>query len=755
MNDPSVTAAATKAGSFEAETAPADAPASERPRGRAAAGAVEPLGFGAKLWVATAVATLLGLLDGVGSLLAGAPRSAMGVLWSAGLAVPVGLLCGLGWWATAAALAREPRLWRRVDPAALDEAPVVRAARRLSWWLHALGMLAVVAVATITSRSIQVPAFALAWVVFLAGTFLILWRFSGPLVAAALAVVLDWLGRRLKPRWRGSYALRTLLFSTLPLSLALLGFMVAYRDELGTLCLIPYSVVLGAVLLFLARLERGRRWVVRAARPLAILGAVALVVAGPMMSRDADAAALVQRTVGPSAAVEPLRAALDFDGDGESAWFGGRDCAPLDPSRADFKTDIPDNGVDEDCDGKDASAGGLSARPPVSGLAGDLERRKYNVLFIVVDALRADVVFPSKYRREITREIDRFAKGGWTFENAYSQSSTTRISFPSFLSGRFPGSLRWEKAGRRYQIGKGQPMLQAVFRKAGYRTGFVTNKWFKEHVFRVLRGFDVVDNVWFDSNYRKWRNGSAPVTTSRSIELIDDAVEADAPFFLAVYYEGPHMPYHDLTDRGTPDFGNKSRDRYDEEVYYADQHIGFLLSYLRSKPDVYDDTIVVVTADHGEEFREHGNTSHSKTCYVESTHVPLIVRVPGAKPVRVTERVGLVDIAPTLLELTGLSSHDMTLDGESLLYPVRGQPNPKRALHCMIFNDSAPKRTMEQMVRQGDLALLREARSGRFSLFDTKKDPREKRNVAGKGNHAKDVERLRRLLSQQSGSFSK
>lgn len=173
------------------------------------------------------------------------------------------------------------------------------------------------------------------------------------------------------------------------------------------------------------------------------------------------------------------------------------------------------------------------------------------------------------------------------------------------------------------------------------------------------------------------------------------------------------------------------------------------MDYLRNQPD-WDQTVVVVTSDHGEEFKEHGRTSHSRTCYIESVRVPLLLRIPGIEPQEVAAPVGLIDIAPTLLNLVSPAAHKVAkeFDGQSLLLPALSPEDAwqDRPLFCSLMTGSADDFT-QRAVRRGTYSLVTDADTEQVQLFDLEKDPKEQRSVAS--DLPKVVKELQHLMKQQ------
>jgi arylsulfatase A-like enzyme len=456
-----------------------------------------------------------------------------------------------------------------------------------------------------------------------------------------------------------------------------------------------------------------------------------------------------------SRVLEWLRTLADFDRDEYSAWLDGGDCAPFDPKRNPNARELPGNGRDENCDGSDrvkATAGEETfTLPPLTSA----QQRPFNVILVVIDSLRADHVHDLGYARRTTPNLDRLASQGWSFTSAYSQAAATQISFPAFLTGVNPISMEWKRAGS-LQVAERHLTLAEQLQKRGYDTAFLYNGWIAEHMHGVMRGFGKRENVWPDrKGWEKWRRSSAAISLGRGLHFIEEHARAAAPrpFFLTLYFEDPHAPYEAYTRSDVPNFGRSDKDRYDQEVAFVDRHVGVLLDYLRYRPTLDENTILIITADHGEEFREHGKQYHGSFCHVESTHVPLIVRIPG-EPVRRSDvPVGLIDIVPTVLERVG-SPAKPGVDGRSLRWALEATAEEarKRALFCTTFDDRKVAATLTHAVRRDGLLLTRREATGDVALYDTRKDPKELRNVAADPAY-KDVKTQLETLLQQKKRY--
>ena len=245
-------------------------------------------------------------------------------------------------------------------------------------------------------------------------------------------------------------------------------------------------------------------------------------------------------------------------------------------------------------------------------------RPEADVLLITIDALRADHVGAYGYKRATTPHIDRLAAAGVRFARAYSQAPHTSFSVASMLTGKYFPTLA------RLAPGESHEPIAAVLRTYGWRTAaFYPPAVFyvdaaKTKVYAATQLQLRVRQVRVHRRPAPRRSGRSPTTTRSSRERS----------FVWIHFFEPHEPYE--THAGFS-FGAGDIDRYDSEIAYTDAAVGRLVAEARKRRP---GTIVVVAADHGEEFDEHGGRYHGSTLYEEQLHVPLIVSVPGVAPRR-------------------------------------------------------------------------------------------------------------------------
>jgi arylsulfatase A-like enzyme len=346
-----------------------------------------------------------------------------------------------------------------------------------------------------------------------------------------------------------------------------------------------------------------------------------------------------------------------------------------------------------------------------------------NILLISIDTLRADHLSCYGYRRPTTPAIDAIAAEGALFKNAYSAAVWTPPAHASMLTGLYPshhGAVDYRK------LNPSIPTIAGTLRDRGFRTvGFVNNPAVGEFV-GLEKGHDEFFEIWkgVTSNNAITRGAHwlhrtgleilgiqdhGAKSTNRLVKkwLCDHGSE-QRPFFMFVHYIEPHNPIdapHPFKKRFVELNGGEQLDMnkiarvahnplvcytdqielnsaevqylialYDGEINYVDSMVGDLIDSLRAMK-ILDDTMIIITADHGEHFGEHGHYSHASSLYQPLVHIPLAIRYPRPCPQAAvfTNPVQHIDIFPTILDLLGDESELMScLPGKSLL-PKNGQ----------------------------------------------------------------------------------
>jgi arylsulfatase A-like enzyme len=429
-----------------------------------------------------------------------------------------------------------------------------------------------------------------------------------------------------------------------------------------------------------------------------------------------------------------FRRITDGDRDGYSLRFGGGDCNDGDARVNPGADDVPGNGRDEDCSGKDdrpstLAAGGAAeltaSRPEVA----DKLPEKLNVVLITVDTLRYDLGYMGN-PRPLSRNLDALAKRAAVFERAYALASYTSKSLPPMMIGKFTSETHrgWAHFNR---FGREDTFVQERLQKAGVRTISVQGYWyFFQKGYGFERGFDVIDSSAAPAvaQVEGDRSFNGHKVSDAAIAQLSNPENTNRQFFLWAHYVDPHSEYAKHSEF---DFGPSSRDLYDGEVAFVDQQVGRVLEHIAKSPYA-ERTAVVFTSDHGEAFGEHGMIRHGFEVWEELVRVPLLVFVPGAEPRRVAVPRSTVDVAPTILDLYRLEKPRGEggdfLSGQSLLPEVLSPTYEPKPRPVLVDMSAGPHNAERQAFVDGGMKLI--ATGGRpLGLYDLKNDPGEKKDL--------------------------
>ncbi len=389
------------------------------------------------------------------------------------------------------------------------------------------------------------------------------------------------------------------------------------------------------------------------------------------------------------------------------------------------------------------------------------DQARLNVLLITLDTTRADHLSCYGYSLPTSPRLDGLALEGTLFTRCMSTSSLTPVSHASILSGLEPQQhgLRVLHAGSGDRLPDSVPTLATILAREGWRTAAVLSAFPVSERFGLERGFEHFDNGMSPEPMAQAQEEAPPrrgldaprgARQRRSDATTDEAIawlrQGGRPFFLWVHYWDPHDPilvppeHHvrgfmrDVSQAGAP-----PPELYDIEIHYMDRQIGRLLDAL-TELGVEGQTMVVVTADHGEGLGEHGWPSH-RLLYQEQIHVPLIVRLPGRGAGRVVDAlVRTTDIHPTVLEALGVEA-PIPVAGLGLRGLLDGIPEPGRVAYAesLIKWDTRAGQVREQRPEDDDLLhclmdastklIYRPLHPERSELYDLLTDPDEARNL--------------------------
>ncbi len=427
-------------------------------------------------------------------------------------------------------------------------------------------------------------------------------------------------------------------------------------------------------------------------------------------------------------------------------------------------------------------------RAPAGDSPGGVEARRNNVLLIVVDTLRADHLPLYGYFRPTSPILARMAESSLVFDNAFTVMSNTLPAHVSLMTGVHPAthnvlSNGWQYDGR-------YPTLAERLGSAGYATAAFVSGFPLVADSGLGAGFEVYQDVTIEPGKR-----ASKVLGELTVRRAADWLEAQAggPFFAFVHFFDTHVQFY--TPRGfMPPFSvdadlrsymdtlgvsNLAMDEispipilldgqrlqlaeainaYDNQIYYVDGLIARLLEVLE-RTGADEDTMVVVTSDHGEGLGQHAHFSHGLHLYEEQLRIPLVIRPPSRarwQPARIRSAVSLLDVMPTVLELAGLDP-DPWLQGESLGFAFQGRDSgTERWLLAQrrFFTKSRQEQLGERFTAPVPLHAVRgdspwkylRSGDGVEELYDLESDPHERHNLAEQ--RPEDARQLAATLDQ-------
>lgn len=362
------------------------------------------------------------------------------------------------------------------------------------------------------------------------------------------------------------------------------------------------------------------------------------------------------------------------------------------------------------------------------------------VILISVDTLRADHLSSYGYKKVQTPGLDGYGQHGTVYENADAQVPLTLPSHMSMMTSTYPFTNGIQENAQR--VPDGVVTLAGVLRSNGYKTGAFIGSVFLEKETGFDQGFDFYDSpfhytvfsplsgsVFFGGavsgpNVGKDRR-DAPLVTRAALQWLRQ--NSGQPVFAFVHLYDMHKPYRLAS--------------YDAELSYVDQVLGSFRQSLVAS-GLWDKAIVILTSDHGESLGEHGEDSHGYFAYEATLHVPLLIHWPAGvtRPERVEMPVGLIDVAPTLLEFLNIPKPP-TFAGTSLLNN-KSREVFGETVHAQDSFGWAAVRTL----RQG---IWKYIESPKPELYNLQQDPAELKNViASQGKLAADLRAaFRRLIA--------
>lgn len=388
---------------------------------------------------------------------------------------------------------------------------------------------------------------------------------------------------------------------------------------------------------------------------------------------------------------------------------------------------------------------------------------KANVVFVVLDACRADRIGATRNGIPVTPTLNRLAKESLCFERAVAPCTWTKPSMASVFTSLYVDTHQVFYSA---DFGQGDTTtsdalpasietIASYLKRAGYSSvGIQTNANLTEAL-GFAQGFDV---------YLFQNAADADWVTALAIEEVRKRTR---PFFLYAHYMEPHAPYdpperyralfgpleplspaeqravsqslpylldkayHELgirDERRFQELSPQGRERlrllYDAECRFMDDELAKLCAFLESE---HENTLLIIVADHGEEFWEHGSMGHGQTMYQEQLAVPFLIQGPGIVPQTRHEPVNTIHILPTVAAYLGLEPKP-SWQGQDLLAHLDIQQDSP--VFSNTYGSFPRVNVAVEMVMQGDTKLILDGAAGAVELYNLAADPRERRNVA-------------------------
>lgn len=378
----------------------------------------------------------------------------------------------------------------------------------------------------------------------------------------------------------------------------------------------------------------------------------------------------------------------------------------------------------------------------------------YNIILISIDTLRADHMGCYGYEKNTTPNIDQFAKESIVFENAYSQAADTIPALRSIMTGCIISNENRKDIISYYHSAI---FLAELLTERGYLTAGFTdhhglgNKNEDEYI--LVKGFE---------SFQNFGTSRSEVTSHILTENVINWLEQNYKnkLFLWAHYFDPHYNYNPLPEyENLFGFGEKSCERvyngiditeirkiekyltkdeieclvclHQAEIFYTDEHVGKVLDKVKEL-NLEGNTVIIITADHGEEFKERTRIGHRLTVYNELIRVPLMIKIPNQKPGKIKANIGtkeIFNILSNLISNKGVEFNGGDIISRTYLYFKGGKTKPN---YFTIVSESCK--------------YICNPTTGKEELYDLKVDPGEKKNLAKKFRGKKQKRRLKQKL---------
>ncbi len=386
-----------------------------------------------------------------------------------------------------------------------------------------------------------------------------------------------------------------------------------------------------------------------------------------------------------------------------------------------------------------------------------------NVVLITIESLRPDYIASFEGERVTSQNLDALAAEAMVYTDAHSVTSWTLAAHASLFTGLYPTAHR--ATSPLSKLDDSYTTIAEILAENGYQCAGVVSGPYLRKAHNLHQGFELYE----DSPSEVIEERAHADITNPDMELqlrafVKSRRDAKRPFFLFAYFWDPHYDYippapydqafvgtdsepidvtgYETTNKVNPSISPDQLryviSQYEGEIAWTDALLGRFFRLLKDD-GLWDDTLIVVTSDHGEEFFERGRKGHKNNLFRESVRVPLIVKYPRGGPRgRSSRLVSLVDVVPTILDATGARS-SVPHQGRSLILPA---PETERAIFFELLavwylQKPAEKKLQKKeedwfAVRRGDYKLIAVPEEGRFELYNVREDPGERRDLAAR-----------------------
>ncbi len=436
---------------------------------------------------------------------------------------------------------------------------------------------------------------------------------------------------------------------------------------------------------------------------------------------------LLEQATGPVSILHDLTSSVfDRDADGSLHFLGQGDCAPDDPSIHPQARDLPNDGIDQDCNGFDrvfsatVSKGRFDypSNPPAAHMP---------LILVTIDTVGSPHLDLHGYERKTMPRLTAHARSAAVFNWAFSEGPSTRLTFPSMMTGKYCTEVKrrvskrsttpWHVSNR---------TIANVLLEAGYETEAIApDVYFSKRIRWLYRGFQKTDT---SAAEQKIRHGTGAFVTDAALARLDHLASKER-FFLWVHYTDAHATRgkYILPEGIDPFPGGRKTDKYDRCLQILDEHVDRLLNGIKNRlGDIPH--VVLLTADHGESFdwKHPKKGHHGWDLSTSVTHVPMIVWSPYSSGRRIDRLTSTLNIAPTFFNMVGIEKADVS--GDSMLPSIQGAPDSNRPIMQQMFlpedigRGKNPLRRVSVRLKDHVLHSVR----SRLSLYNFKEDPSEK-----------------------------